>query len=65
MHKIIIFNEKAWLKPYIDMNTDLRIKARNNLVKDFFKFMNNTVFEKIMENLKSTKNVFSIRINLT
>ena len=54
MHKIIIFNEKAWLKPYIDMNTDLRIKARNNLVKDFFKFMNNTVFEKIMENLKST-----------
>ena len=36
------------------MNTDLRIKARNNLVKDFFKFMNNTVFEKIMENLKST-----------
>ena len=54
MHKIIIFNEKAWLKPYIDMNTDLRIKARNNFVKDFFKFMNNTVFEKIMENLKST-----------
>ena len=54
MHKIIIFNEKAWLKPYIDMNTDLRIKARNNLVKDFLKFMNNTVFEKIMENLKST-----------
>ena len=54
MHKIIIFNEKAWLKPYIDMNTDLRIKARNNLLKDFFKFMNNTVFEKIMENLKST-----------
>ena len=24
VHKIIKFNQKAWLKPYIDMNTDLR-----------------------------------------
>ena len=22
VHKIIKFNQKAWLKPYIDMNTD-------------------------------------------
>ena len=29
--KIIQFNQKAWLKPYINMNTKLRQKAKNNL----------------------------------
>ena len=31
---VIKFNQNAWLKPYIDMNTDLRKKA--NIDFDFF-----------------------------
>ena len=31
VHKVIQFNQKAWLKPYIDMNTKLRKEAKMNL----------------------------------
>ena len=28
--RVIKFNQKAWLKPYLDMNTKLRQKAKNS-----------------------------------
>ena len=38
VHRVIKFNQKAWIKPYIDMNTRLRKKAKNNFEKDLFNF---------------------------
>ena len=32
--RVIKLNQKAWLNPYIDMDTKLRQKAKNNVEKD-------------------------------
>ena len=33
VHPVIKFNQRSWLKPYIDINTDLRKKTRNDFKK--------------------------------
>ena len=59
--KVIIFNQKAWFKPYIDMNTELRKKAKNE--KYFFKLMNNSVFGKSMKKVRNNRDIKLATIN--
>ena len=40
LHRIIQFDQQAWLKPHIMINTELRLQAKNDFEKDFFKLMN-------------------------
>ena len=42
--RVIRFIQIVWLKPFIDMNTKVRKKAKRYFEKDFFKLMNNSVF---------------------
>ena len=54
VHIVIKFNQRAWLRPCIGMNTKYRIEAKNKFERNFFKIMINSVFGKT-EHLRKHK----------
>ena len=57
VHRVIQFNKEKWLKPYIEMNTKLRVEAKHDFKKGFSKLMNSSVFGETMENVRKHRDI--------
>ena len=57
IHGTFQFDQKPWLKPYIDFNTTQRARTINEFEKNFLKLMNNAVFGKTIGNLRNRRNI--------
>ena len=57
VHRVIQFNQEAWLKSYIDMNTELRRQAKSDFESALNKLLNNSVFGKTMKNVRKHQHI--------
>ena len=57
VHYIISFKQSAWLKPYIDFNTQMRAAAKTEFEVGFFKKFINVIYGKSCENIRDRKDI--------
>ncbi len=57
IHRGVRFEQRPWMKTYIEFNTRQRAMATTSFEKDLFKLLNNAVFGKSMENVRKYKDV--------
>ena len=63
VHRVIEFRQEEWLNQFIEMKTKLRMQAKNDFEKDFFKLMSNVVFGKTMENVRNHRDIKIVTID--
>ena len=57
VRKTIAFYQEAWLKPYIEMNTELRKMAKNDFLKDLYKLLNIAVYGNTLQNPRKHRDI--------
>ena len=55
VHSATSFRQEAWLKPYIDLNTELRENAKNEF--DFYKLKINSIYDKTLQNDRKHRHI--------
>ena len=53
LHKTISFQQKTWMKPYIEFDSNRRKEAMNDFQRDLSKLSNNSIFGKNCEQVNN------------
>ena len=56
VHRVIKYKQKAWLREYINYNSQQRALSNNDFDKSFYKLKNNALFGKTMEDQRKRIN---------
>ena len=65
VHRVVRFQQKAWLKPYIEHNNRRRGECTSASEKDFYKLKNNSCFGKLFEDPRKYQTIVLVRdVNL-
>ena len=57
IHRVIEFNQKPWMKDFIDFNINKRKESKNEFEKGFFKIMCNATYGRTLMNLRKRQNI--------
>lgn len=57
IHRILQFAQKAWLKPYIMLNTEKRNLAISKAARDYYKLKNNATYGKTLESVEKRSDI--------
>jgi len=57
LHRVLAFNQKAYLATYIQFNTEKRQRARSDFEKDLYKLLSNAIYKKTIEQLRSRTHI--------
>ena len=61
IHRIVEFNQKPWMKDYIDFKINKRKESKNEFQKRFFKIMCNATYGGTLMNLRKRHNISLIK----
>lgn len=53
VHRVVKFNQSAFIEPFVRLNTELRTKATNDFEKNLFKLLINSIFGKCLQNVRN------------
>ena len=57
IHRVVEFNQKPWMKDFIDFNINKRKESKNEFEKGFFKIMCNATYGRALMNLRKRQNI--------
>lgn len=61
VHRVLAADQSAFLKPYIDFNSRMRLESKTKFSSDLFKLCNNAIYGKCIEDIRKRTNVIAVK----